>query len=153
MSKQPGLNLTDLAPQFEDVPIGDSFLRVNGISAKIGLEIFQRFPKMLGLIGRGFDLQTFLSVAPDAAAAIIAASTGNLGNTKAETAAGDLGIETQFDILEAIGRMTFSNGFAPFIQRITALGDAASSASFTKVPAMNSQPQSKNSSPPVIPPQ
>jgi len=153
MSNQPGLNLTDLAPMFEDVPIGSSFLRVKGISAKTGLEIFQRFPKMLGLIGQGFDLGTFLSVAPEAVAAIIAASTGNLGNAAAEEAAAGLAVETQFDILEAIGRLTFKSGFGPFVKRIMALGDAASSASFTKVAAMNSPPQSKNSSLPDTLPQ
>jgi hypothetical protein len=153
MSKQPGLNLTDLAPMFEDVPLGDSFLRVHGISAKLGFEIFQRFPKMLGFVGQGFDLKAFLSVAPDATAAIIAASTGNLGNEVAEEAASRLGVETQFDILEAVGRLTFPKGFAPFVQRIMALGDVASSANYTRVPDMKSPQQSRNSSPPDTLPQ
>jgi hypothetical protein len=147
MSNKPGLNLADLAPMHEDVPIGDSFLRVHGISVKDGLEIFKRFPKVLGMVsGDGFNLGAFLGVAPDAVAAIIATATGEHGDENAEKAAGKLGIELQFDILEAIGRLTFTKGFAPFAQRIMALAGAANSASYTKVPDMKSPPASKPSS-------
>jgi hypothetical protein len=152
MSKMPGLNLADLALMSEDVPIGDSYLTVRGVSAKSGLEIFTRFPKILGMIsGEGFNLGTFLTVAPDAVAAIIAAATGELGNGAAEEAAANLGLETQFDILEAIGRLTFTRGFAPFAERIMALAGAANSASFSKVPDMKSPVELKPSSPPDTP--
>lgn len=153
MSNQPGLNLADLVPMHEDVPMGESFLRVYGISAKTGLTIFQRFPKILGMVSEGFDLSAFLSAAPDAVAAIIAASVGQLGNEQAEANAATLGFETQLDILEAVGRLTFTKGFAPFVERIVALAGVANSASFTKVQAMTSQAPSKASSPPVTPPQ
>jgi hypothetical protein len=149
MSKKPGLNLADLAPMSEDVPVGESFLTVSGISTKTGLEIFKRFPKLVGMIsGEGFNLGTALTAAPDAVAAIIAASTGNLGDERAEAAAAGLGIETQFDILEAIGRLTFTRGFAPFAERVMALVGAANSDLSSKVPDMKSPPASKPSSPP-----
>jgi hypothetical protein len=154
MSKMPGLNLADLAPMSEDVTVGDSYLTVHGISAKAGLEIFKRFPKITGMVtGEGFNLGTFLAVAPDAVAAIIAAATDQLGNEAAEAGAAGLGLETQFDILEAVGRLTFTKGFAPFAERIMALASAANSASFTRVPDMKSPPASKPSSPPDTPPQ
>ncbi len=152
MSTKPGLNLADLAPMHEDVPIGDSFLRVHGISANIGLAIFKRFPKILGMMtGDGFNLGTFVSVAPDAVAALIAAAAGDSGDEKAEQAAAALALETQFDILEAVGRLTFTKGFAPFAERIMALAGVANSARYSKVPDMKSPPASKPSSPLDIP--
>ena len=152
MSKMPGLNLADLAPMSEDVAIGENTVAVYGISAKAGLKIFERFPKILGMIsGEGFNLGTFLTVAPDAVAAIIAAATGCPGDDRAEEAAGDLGLETQFDMLEAIGRLTFTRGFAPFAERIVALASAANSASFSRVPDMKLPEASKPSSPPDTP--
>jgi hypothetical protein len=150
--KKPGLNLTDLAPMYEDVPIGESFLRVSGISAKTGLEIFRRFPNISGMTsGTTFNLGTFLAAAPDAVAAIIAAATGDLGDESAEQSASELPIEIQFDILEAVGRLTFTKGFAPFAERIMALADAANSALSSKVTAMTSPPASKPSSLPDTP--
>lgn len=152
MSKKPGLNLADLAPMSEDVPVGDSYLTVHGVSAKDCLEVFKRFPKILGMVsGDAFNLGAFLTVAPDAVAAIIAAASGNIGDEKAEEAAGKLGVEIQFDILEAVGRLTFTKGFGPFVERIMALAGAANSALSSKVPAMNSPPASKPSSPPDTP--
>jgi hypothetical protein len=147
MSNKPGLNLADLAPASEDVPVRDSFLTVYGISARDGLRIFQRFPRIAGMVGEGFNLGTFLSVAPDAVAAIIAAATGNLDNEQAEDAAAALPIETQFDILEAIGRLTFTRGFGPFAKRIMDLVDKVPSAPSIKAPPTRSQPVSKASSP------
>jgi hypothetical protein len=154
----PGLNLADIAPKYENVPIGDQgSLKVHGISAKAGLTIFQRFPKILGMVGEGFNLGAFLTVAPDAVAAIIAAAANDVKSNvdnydaDAETAAGNLPLEVQFDILEAVGRLTFTKGFAPFVQRMTALADAANSASFTRVPDMKSPSPSSFSSAPDTP--
>src|SRR5580698_7576014 len=134
-AKKPGLNLADIAPMHEDVPISGSFLRVHGISAEDGLEIFKRFPKVLGMMsGDGFNLGAFLTVAPQAVAAIIATAAGKPGDFDSEQAAAKLGIELQFDILEAVGRMTFTKGFGPFVERIMALaGDVAPSALSGKV--------------------
>lgn len=147
MSKQPGLTLADLASMTEDVPIGDSYITVRGISAEDGLAIFLRFPALAELLG-GFTLVKFLKVAPEAVAAIIATATGSPGNADAEEAAKKVSLEVQFDIMEAVGRLTFKSGFGPFATRIMALANVANSASSTKAPATTSQPQSKPSSPP-----
>ena len=81
-----------------------------------------------------------------------AMGAGNVGViTLILQAAGDLGLEIQFDILEAIGRLTFTRGFAPFAERIMALANAANSASFSKVPDMKLPEASKPSSPPDTP--
>jgi hypothetical protein len=155
MSKKPGLNLADLAPLHEDVTVGDSFLRIHGISAKMGLEILKRFPKLLDMVGSGkFDLKTFLVVAPDAVATIIATAAGHFEDEKAEAAAAALGIEIQWDIIEAIGRLTFTRGFAPFAARLMAmLGDEVKSGSSSRAMDTKSPPASRPLSPVDILPQ
>ena len=148
--RKPGLNLADLAPMSEDVPIGDDFITVHGISARDALYIMQRFPKVAGIIENGgFSLSVFLSVAPEAVAAILATATGHAEDGAAEENAARLGIETQYNMLEAIGRLTFTKGFAPFAERIMALVNdvAVPSARSTKAPPTTSPPVSKASSP------
>lgn len=153
MSKKPGLNLTDLAPMSEDVQVGTQSLTVSGISAKNGLAIITRFPKILGMIsGERFDLAKFIDLAPDAVAAIIAAAAGQLGNAEAEAVAAGLGLEYQLDILEAVGGMTFKQGFAPFAERLMAHANAVKSDLSSKVPDMKSPQASKGSSQPATPP-
>lgn len=154
MSTKSGLSLADIAPMTEDVAIGDQVLTVHGVSAKMCLEIFKRFPKVMGMVsGEGFNLGAFLTVAPDAVAAIIAAATGDLNDEAAEEAAGNLPVELQFDILEAVGRLTFTRGFAPFVERIMVLAGEVRSGQASKVPDMKSPQASKASSPPDTPPQ
>lgn len=153
MAKKPGLSLADLAAMSEDVPVGTDYISVHGVSTKDGLEIFNRFPKLAKMIG-GFDLATFATTAPDAVAAIIAraATPRNRHVTEEdEEAAANIPIETQVDILEVIGGLTFKSGFGPFVQRIMRLANAADSAAFTKVPDMKSPQASKPSSQPDIP--
>ena len=150
MSKHPGLSLADIAAMSEDVPVGDGFIKVHGISAGKALEIVKRFPALSKMLGGNFKGADIIGSMPDAVAAIIAASVGGLGDENVEIDAANIPLEIQFDLLEAIGGLTFKNGFAPFAQRIVALAEKADFASFTKVPAMKSPPQSKPSSPPDI---
>lgn len=152
MSNQPGLSLADLAAMTEDVPIGTSTLKVQGISTKNALAVFQRFPQ-LAKMADGFKISDIIVVAPGALAAIIAAGVGKLGDEEAEEQASQIALETQFDIVEAIGRLTFKSGFAPFAQRLLKLADVARSGNFTKVPSTNLPATSKPSSQPdTIPP-
>jgi hypothetical protein len=151
MSNMPGLTLADLAAMSEDVPVGDSFIAVHGISARKALAIARRFPKLLNLIN-GFDLATFIDAAPDAVAAIIAAGTGHFEDEQAEADAGEATIEIQFDILQAIGRLTFKNGFGPFVEKIMRLaGSVPDFANSGKAPVTKSPPQSSSSLPPDTP--
>jgi hypothetical protein len=151
MTNAPGLTLADLAAMSEDVPVGTSFITVHGISAKNALAIFKRFPKLLSLIN-GFDLGTFIDAAPEAVSAIIAAGTGHFGDEQAEADAGNITIEVQFDILQAIGRLTFKSGFGPFVERIMRLGGSVPDfASSGKAQDTKSPPPSSSSSPPDTP--
>lgn len=141
MRQSQGLSLADIGKQHEDVKTGDAddqFVRVYGISAKVCLSILERFPEVLAkaMAGGGVKFNDIIAAAPDAISAVIAAATGHLGDTEVEEDAGNLPIEIQMDILEAVGRLSFRNGFGPFVQRIMSLVNkgAVSSANSGAVP-------------------
>lgn len=146
-----GLGLLDIAPQSEDIALGnDKFLKVSGISFADIVTLLQRFPDaQTWIAGAKLDPDRLLKIGPDAVAAIIAAAAGLIGDKKAEEVASKLGVETQLDALEAIGRLTFRSGFGPFVQRIAGLVSLARavSASSGKGPDTNSPQPSTPSQP------
>jgi hypothetical protein len=148
--KSQGLSLADIAKLHEDVKIGpaeDQFVRIHGISAKVALTLINKYPAVLtkALQGGGLKFGDMVKAAPDVLSAIIVAGTGRDFNDDEELEnAGELPIEVQMDILEAIGRLTFKSGFGPFVNRIVALSEAVQSANLGKVPDMKS-PQESNS--------
>ena len=154
--KDQGLSLLDIGPVSEKVQVGSKLLNVYGISAKGIFAVFQRFPEVRTWFtvkqGQKIDLQKLIAEAPDAIAAIIAAGCGEPGNAAAEETAGTIPVDTQLDILEAIGRLTFKNGFGPFVQRIVALSEQAQSANFGRAPDTKSPQASKPLSAPATPP-
>lgn len=152
MTKEQGLSLLDIAPASERVKIGDDqYVQVIGVSAKGILSIFQRFPEIFTWVKGGgkVDIPQLLNQTPGALAAVIAAGCGLPNNEAAEETATNLPIETQLDLLEAIGRLTFKNGFGPFAQRMIDLAAAAQSVNYGRAQDMRSRPQSKPASPPV----
>ena len=144
--KEQGLSLADIGPATEIIPIGANTITVRGVSTEDILALFQRFPELKNLVGgKGFKVDDLVALAPRAVAAIIAASHDELGDEAAEKTAGTFAVETQLDILEAIARLTFKNGFGPFVTRLVALSDAAVSLSNGKVPGTPSPQVSKPS--------
>src|ERR1035437_9015194 len=149
MAKEQGLSLADIGPATEDVPIGDKSITFRGISTQDILKLFLRFPELKKLIGGGgVKVGDLFSFAPLALSAIIAAGHGELGDKEAEQTAGTFAVEAQLDILEAIGRLTFKNGFGPFARRLIAISDAAVSLSNGRVPGTPSPQASSPLSPP-----
>lgn len=151
-----GLSLLDIGPLYEDVPYGKRKVRVYGVSAAGILSVFQRFAE-IGQWFRGssngakVDVKKLMAEAPAAIGAIIAAGCGSPGDAKAEKIAGLIPADTQLDILEAIGRLTFKNGFGPFVKRIVALSDAAKSVNYGRGQDTASPQTSKPSPPPATP--
>lgn len=144
---KPGLTLGDIAAMSKEVPVGDSFVRVHGISAKVAVDIFKRFPKLIAMT-QGFNVAKFLDAAPDAVAAIIAAGVRKPGDEATEEFADNLPLELQYDLLEAIGGLTFKSGFAPFVEKIMRLAGVVPPFNPSgKVPATTSPPELKTSSP------
>jgi|SRR5579864_1935565 len=150
--KDQGLSLLDIAPAFENVPITDGkFIKVVGVSAKGVVALFTRFPevnKWFAVAGQNIKVAQLVKELPGAIEAIIAAGCGLPGNEAAEEVASNLPVELQLDILEAIGRLTFKNGFGPFVQRMLALSNAARSVNYGRAPDTKSPPASKPSLPP-----
>jgi hypothetical protein len=152
--KEQGLSLLDIGPIYEDVDFGEKKLRVYGISAAGILSVFQRFPEVMSWFKGGdkVNLQSLVTEIPDALAACIAAGCGSPGNIEAEDMADRLPVETQLDIIEAIGRLTFKSGFGPFVQRMLALVGEAQSVSFGRAQVMKSPQESPPASLPDLPP-
>lgn len=153
--KEQGLSLLDIGPITESIPVAEGVsLKVYGISAKGLFSIFQRFPEVgkwfKGGVGKDgkVDLKVLVAEVPDTIAAVIAAGCGEPGNEIAEEHASLLPVEAQLDVLEAIARLTFRNGFGPFVQRIVALSQAAESLNFGRASATTSQAPSKPASMP-----
>lgn len=154
--KEQGVSLLDIAPAFENVRVGEKddkpvYLKVIGVSAKGVVNLFTRFPevqKWFAVAGQNIKVMQLVKELPGAIESIIAAGCGLPGNDAAEEMAGNLPVEVQLDILEAIGRLTFKNGFGPFVRRMLALSNAARSANYGRAPATNSPPASKPLSPP-----
>jgi hypothetical protein len=145
-----GLSLHDISDFGEKVDIGDGRkLQVKGISAKGVVSLLIRFPELQKwLSGQSLALADTFLRAPDTIAAVIAAGTGSPGDTDAEDIAAELPVEVQTDVLEAVYRQTFRNGFGPFVKRVLVLYAAAvQSGNFGGDPGMKSPPESKPLSP------
>jgi hypothetical protein len=148
--KEQGLGLHDIADFGEKVDIGDGRkLQVKGISAQGVLLLLMRFPDLQKwLSGQSLALTDTFLQAPETIAAVIAAGTGAPGDTDAEDIAASLPVEVQTDVLEAVYRQTFRNGFGPFVKRVLALyAVAVQSGNFGGDPGMKSPPESKPLSP------
>lgn len=148
---EQGLSLADIGQRHEDVPIGASFIRVYGISAEDILSLLQRYPDALvkALNGAsGGQFKDIVKTAPQVVSAILAAAVGKIGDAKAEAEARRVPIEYQLDILEAVGRLSFKNGFGPFVKRILDGLDQAGFVNSGKAPGMKS-PQASNTSSPT----
>jgi hypothetical protein len=127
-----GLSLADIARAYEDVDIGAAArLRVYGISAKGLFSIFQQFPEVgQWFKGGKFDPKALIAQVPECIAGVIAAGCGYAGNAEMVQKAEDFAVEAQIDIMEAIFRLTFKNGFGPFVQRMVALSAQAESQNY-----------------------
>lgn len=137
MAKEQGLSLADIGPATEDVTIGDKTVAFRGVSTEDILILFSRFPELKTIVGGGgFKAEDLIKLAPRAVSAVIAAAHNELGDEAAEQSATSYGVETQLDILEAVGRLTFKSGFGPFVNRLIAMSDVAVSLSNGKVPDM-----------------
>jgi hypothetical protein len=147
MSSPGPLTLLDIGAPYEQVKIGDKSLSVYGLSAENMIILLHRFPEAGKWLSPGaVNIAEMVTAAPKLLAAVIAAATGTPSDEDAERIASRLSVEKQMDVLAAVSRLTFTEGFGPFVQRLAALLDVAKSVNFGRVMAMNSPPQSSPSS-------
>lgn len=139
------VGLLDIAPITRRVSVNGQDIEVRGLSAKGIAYLIGRFPEVRALFdGRAqvdFTPERLLELVPDAIAAIIASSAGEIGNKDAEAVAEGLPAQTQLELLSAIIDLTLPQGAGPFVASLEKLmGGLADSG---KAPRMKSQPQSK----------
>lgn len=121
-------DLLDLAPASETVPIRGKNLAVSGVSAKGIISLLRRFPAMADIFtaeSGASDVEKLsglvVAIGGDLVGAVIAAGLGHPGDEKREQVAAGLGAGEQFDLVEAIVRVTFPNGIAPLVEKVRAL--------------------------------
>ena len=116
------VGLLDIAPSFATV----QGITVSGISARGVVALLHEFPALketlAGRETKGLNGATLLDLAPDAAAAIIAAGTGNPGSVEYKKAADALPFGVQVEFLDAIVKLTFPQGVGPFVATLEKLG-------------------------------
>jgi hypothetical protein len=143
------LGLLDVLQRVEKVKVSDEqSVDVIGLSSKAIGVLIERFPDLISIMtGSGGDIAKLRKSAPEAIAALIAAATGDPGNVDAEAVAERLPVGVQMNILKAMGRVTFPDGFGPFVESLQELSggitEAVTKASGTKspMPPQNLEPQ------------
>ena len=115
-------SLLDLGPLTEEVEIRGVKLTVHGLTAANLFKLFSEFPDMQQALAQmGTAGAVMLDLAPDLFAKIIAIATGSPGDAAIEAKAKELGAADQMAILGAVQRLSFPQGFGPFVEQITRL--------------------------------
>jgi hypothetical protein len=149
MSKEQGLSLTDIGAPHIKVSIGDKQVDVYGLSVENLIALLQRFPEAGKWLAPGtVNMTEMIAAAPKLLSAIIATATGAPEDKESEAVASKLSVEIQLDILDAVVKLTFKDGFGPFVKRIADLSVVAASVNFGRVTGTNSPQQSSPSLPP-----
>jgi hypothetical protein len=139
-------SLLDIGPLTEEVEVRGVTLTVQGLTAGHLFQLFSEFPDMRKMIDskQGKPQDVMLSLAPELLAKIIAMATGSPHDKEAEAKAKSMGASDQVAILEAVQRMSFREGLAPFVERVTALMMPVSTKLPT-IPSDNSESSTTNS--------
>lgn len=115
-------SLLDLGPLEEEVEVRGIKLTVHGLTASDLFKIFSQFPDMRQMIEQlGTPGAVMMNLAPDVVAKVIAIVTGSPGDKDVEAKAKLLGAADQMMILSAVQRLSFPQGFGPFVSQVTKL--------------------------------
>lgn len=115
-------SLLDLGPLTEEVEIRGVKLTVQGLTASHLFRLFAQFPDMQKALEQmGNAGSVMLEIAPDLVAKVIAIATGSSGDLAIEEKAKLLGASDQLAILGAVQRLSFPQGFGPFVEQASKL--------------------------------
>ena len=144
------LGLLDLRRKAQVVKFSDGReVEVVGLSTRNVGDLMEKFiPLQKFFMGAPVTVGEILNTAPEAIPLIIAMGFREADNPEAVQAAADLTIEEQSELLEAIGKATFTRGFGPFDLRLRALGLAVKGET-GKAQDTTSQRPRRTSSPPA----
>jgi hypothetical protein len=142
------VSLLDIAPGVEEVTLGARKVALHAISAKNLAELLKAAPAVRMMIsGVKPEPDMLIAQAPDAVALAIVMAAHVPEEKRAEEAAhvATWSIDTQANALDAIWRVTFPNGSAPFVERLERMGllqpATPAAASPGKAPVTKSPPQ------------
>jgi hypothetical protein len=126
-------SLLDIGPLTEQVEVRGVQLTIHGLSAANLFKLFSEFPNLQRALSQlSSETSVMLDLAPDLFAKIIAIVTGSPNDKAAENKAKELGAADQMTILSAVQRLSFPQGFVPFVEEMTRLmGTAPSNVSST----------------------
>ncbi len=133
------IGLLDLGPDYKLVKVREGAeIKVYGISTEGVFNLLRRFAGLQQLLGKqvGFGMGEIVAV-PGALGAIVAEACGNGGDTVAEANASRLPMSVQIEVFKACWRLTFTEGFGPFVTSMQEFGALASDQA-GKEPPMNS---------------
>ena len=117
------VGLVDIAPVTSTILVRGQNIMITGVSARGIALLLARYPELrAAMTGREVALDALLRLGGDVIAAIIAAGTGAPGNAQAETAADNLTLEEQADLLGAIVELTMPRGLSPLVEKLSRLG-------------------------------
>lgn len=115
-------SLLDLGPLTEEVEIRGVKLTVRGLTASNLFKLFAEFPDMQQMLAQmGTAGAVMMNLAPDLFAKVIAIATGSPGDAAIEARAKELAAADQMAILSTVQRLSFPQGFGPFVEQLTKL--------------------------------
>jgi hypothetical protein len=115
-------SLLDLGPLTEEVEIRGVKLTVRGLTAASLFKLFSEFPNMQQALAQmGTSSSGMLELAPDLFAKVIAIATGSPEDAAVIAKARELGAADQMAILSVVQKLSFPQGFGPFVDQITRL--------------------------------
>jgi hypothetical protein len=115
-------SLLDLGPLIEEVEIRGVKLTVRGLSFGDVFKLFSEIPNVQQLVADlGSPQSVMLNIAPEMFAKIIAMATGSPDDKAVEERAAALAAWEQVQIMSAVQRLSFREGFVPFVNQMTML--------------------------------
>ena len=145
------LSIFDLRRRTQVVTFSDGReVEVFGLSTGNISDLMEKFvPLQKFFMGAPVTVGEILTTAPEAIPLIIAQGFREGDNPEAVKVAADLTIEEQSELLEAIGKATFTRGFGPFDSRLRALGLAVKGEETGRASATTLPRPQQTSSPPA----
>lgn len=139
-------SLLDIGDLTEEVEVRGVKLTVQGLTAGHLFQLVSEFPDMRKMMDskKGDATQIMLGLAPELIAKIIAMALGHPHDEAIEARAMSMGAGDQMLFISAVLRLTFADGFGPFVERITKIMQSAAvqPSSSPSMPSSNSMTRS-----------
>jgi hypothetical protein len=133
-------SIMDIGPLSASVALRGVELSINGIGSDAIVVLLQMFPDLHRAIGMRKEMNAadFMKLGPDIVAAVIAVGTGYDVTDEVIAKIKTFSIGEQMSLIAPILKLTFPQGFGPFVDALTEVVEGASQAGQSgKVPVTN----------------